>query len=351
MSRAQAAFSAVWPFDGSPGGNSNQANVGTGGANFVGVAPNNLANYVPGQNGQAVNVANWSQSPTCNFSEYVQVSVSAQNGQKMTLTQISVFTNRSASGPQEVHIRSSVNNYSSDLVTSGVGTGFQQVSAGLSGAGFTDQTGTITFRMYGCNGTGGTLRLDDLTINGSVTTAPLPVSLLYFTAKPEGNRVQLSWATTSELNANQFVVERSPDLREFMPVGNLPAKGTTNERQYYGLTDNNPAPGINYYRLKQIDRDGTAQVFKPVSAIVRADEPVISVYPNPASPSRIHLRLWNASDVSLRLITLMGQPVKGRLEWQPGEADLLFDQPLPVGLYWLVVETGGQMRTMKVLVQ
>ena len=348
---AQTNFSAVWPFDGSPGGSSNQANVGTGGADFVDVAPNNLAGYVPGQNGQAVNVANWSRSPNCNFSEYVQVSVSAQNGQKITLTQISVFTNRSDSGPQEIHIRSSVNNYSSDLATSGVGTGFQPVSAGLSGAGFTDQTGTITFRIYGCNGTGGTLRLDDLTINGTVTTAPLPVTLLYFIAKPDGDRVQLAWATTSELNASRFVVEHSPNLREFIPVGEVPAKGTTDERQYYGLTDLNPIPGINYYRLKQIDRDGSAQVFKPVSAIIQTTEPAISVFPNPAPANRIHLRLWNADDACVRLLNGLGQVVVGRIDYSPGAADFLPSQPLGVGLYWMEVITNGQRRTIPVLVR
>lgn len=350
-SLAQAPFSAVWPFDGSSGGSANQPNVGTGGADFTGVAPNNLANYVAGQNGQAVNVANWSQSPACNFSEYVSVSVSAQNGQKITLTQLSVLANRSNSGPQELRIRSSVDNFGSDLTVASVGTSFQTVSVGLSGAGFTSQTGMITFRLYGCNGTGGTLRLDDLTINGTATTVPLPVTLLSFTAKPDGDRVQLAWATTSERDADRFVVERSADLREYVPVGEVVAKGTTDVRQYYGLTDTNPLPGNNYYRLRQIDLDGTAYTFKPVSAVIEATDVVVAVYPNPADAERIHLRLWNANDATVQLLTMTGQSIGTQLERRLGDADLIPLHPLAAGVYLVEVRTEGRKSVSKVMVR
>lgn len=348
---AQASFSAVWPFDGSTSGSTNQSNVSTGGASLVGVGLNNVANYVAGQNGQAANVANWSQSAACNFSEYVQISVSPLNGQKITLTQLSVFVNRSNSGPQELRIRSSVTNYGADLTVSSVGTGFQQISVGLSGSGYTDQTGTITFRLYGCNGTGGTLRLDDLTINGTVTTTPLPVSLLSFTAKADGNRVQLAWTTTWERDADRFVVDHSTDLTEFGTVGEVLARGTTDFRQDYGLTDPNPRPGPNYYRLRQIDRDGTAHSFRPVSVIIRTDEPAISVYPNPAEPGRIHLRLWNVGEATVRLLTSAGQVVNGRLERQADEANWIPAYPLPMGLYWLEITTNAQRRRLAVLVR
>lgn len=351
---AQIPFSATWPFDGSPGGNASQPNVGTGGADFTGVRPSNLpgADYVAGQNGQAVNVINWSQSPNCNFSEYVQVSVNAQNGQNITLSQFSVFVSRSSPGPQELRVRSSVDNYGSDLTVASVSTGFQSVSFGLSGAGFTDQTGTVTFRLYGCNGSGGALRFDDLIINGTITNVPLPVTLLSFTAKPEGDRVQLAWVTTSERDADRFVVERSADLREYVSVGEVAAEGTTNARQYYGLTDKNPLPGINYYRLRQLDRDGTAQTFKLVSALIETTDVVAVVYPNPTDPARIHLRLWNADDATVRLLNLMGQAIDSRLERRLGDVDMIPQRPLSTGIYWLEVQTkDGQKLVSKVVVR
>ena len=234
----------------------------------------------------------------------------------------------------------------------GVDANFQTVSTGLSGVGFTNQTGTITFRLYGCNGTGGTLRFDDLTINGTVTTAPLPVTLLLFTAKPEGDRVQLAWSTTSERNADRFVVERSTDLREYASVGEVAARGTTDTRQYYGLTDANPLPGNNYYRLRQIDRDGTAHTFKPVSAVVETNEVMAVVYPNPADPARIHLRLWNTDDATVRLLTLTGQLIGTRLERRLGDGNLIPAHPLTAGVYLIEIQTvDGERVVSRVVVR
>ncbi|SFD15351.1 T9SS type A sorting domain-containing protein [Spirosoma endophyticum] len=178
----------------------------------------------------------------------------------------------------------------------------------------------------------------------------LPVTLLDFTAKPEGDRVQLAWTTAMERNTDRFVVERSRDLGEYVPVGELAAKGNTDERQYYGLTDLNPQPGVNYYRLMQVDNDGSRHAFKPISAIIQVNEPVVAVYPNPSTAVRIHLRLWNAGDAVIQLRTTTGQTISGRLERQAGEADFVVDQPLSCGLYWLDVQTNGQKKVIKVLV-
>ncbi len=179
----------------------------------------------------------------------------------------------------------------------------------------------------------------------------LPVTLLSFTAKPEADRVQVAWATTSEQNAARFVVERSADLGEYMSVGQVAAKGTSDGRQNYGLTDMQPLPGVNYYRLRQIDRNGDSQTFKPVSAIVNSDEIVAAVYPNPADANRIHLRLRNADNAVVRLLTLAGQPVEGKLERMLDEADLVLQHPLQAGMYLLEVQTNGQKRISKVLIR
>ncbi len=193
------------------------------------------------------------------------------------------------------------------------------------------------------------IQVDDFLIRD--ISGALPVSLLSFTAKPEGDRVQLAWTTTSERDADRFVVERSQDLGEFTTVGEVTAKGTTDVRQDYGLTDLNPQPGANYYRLKQVDYNGTAHVYKPVSAIVRADEPVVAVHPNPANADRIHLRLWNADDAAVRLLTTSGQTIGARLERRSGEADLVPEQPLPAGLYLLETQMNGWKQRIRILIR
>ncbi|WP_460968687.1 T9SS type A sorting domain-containing protein [Spirosoma migulaei] len=353
MAYAQATpFSAVWSFEDNQSSSVSHPNITTGGPSFSGVNVPSVGGYIGGQVGRAVNVANWSTSG-CNLAEHVQFTVQPVSGQTMTLTQLSFYFNRSNSGPAQILVRSSVDNYSATIYTQAVTNSFQQATISLTGSAYTNQSGPISFWITACTNTasGGALRLDEVTINGTVTSSPLPVTLLSFTAKPEGDRTQLAWATTWEYNADHFRVERSRDLQEFITVGEVAATGTTDSRQYYGLTDLNPNPGINYYRLKQIDRDGTTQSFKPVSTIIQSDEPIVTVYPNPASPDWIHLRLWNADDASVQLLNTVGQPIGGRLERRPGEADLVFDQPLPAGLYWLDVRINGQKRVMNVVVR
>lgn len=352
MSWAQANFSAVWSFEDNQSSSVSHPNISASGPAFSGVNVPNVGSYVGGQVGRAVNVANWSTSG-CNLSERVQFTVQPVSGQTMTLTQFSFYFNRSAAGPAQVLVRSSVDGYAAQLYNQPVTDNFQQAVITLSGPAYTNQSGPISFWITACTNaaSGGALRLDEVTINGTVTSAPLPVTLLYFTAKPDGDRVQLAWATTQEINADHFRVEHSLDLAEYTPVGDVAAKGTTDERQYYGLTDLNPQPGINYYRLKQVDRDGATQVFKPVSAIIRDSEPVVTVYPNPADADRIHLRLWNADDASVRLVNMSGQVMSGQLRRVPGEADFRPTQPLPAGFYWLEITTNNQRRTLTILVQ
>jgi hypothetical protein len=190
-----------------------------------------------------------------------------------------------------------------------------------------------------------------ITIGNLNWTAPLPIILLSFTAKSEGDRVQLAWATASERDADRFIVERSNDQQEYISICEVAANGNTLDRQEYGLTDFSPQLGVNYYRLKQISSNGTVQTFNArVSAVIESGESAASVYPNPAGPDRIHFRLLNVDNVTVKLLTPAGQLINGKLEQQSGEADWIPDQPLLPGLHLLQINAGDLKRTVKVLV-
>ena len=344
---AQAPFTATWSFEGNSNGTSSNGLVAVSDVDYIGV--NKLfGTYHSGYVGQGVSLQHWTTT-TCNHDEYAQFSIQPQGTAQVTVTSLSFAFSRSDEGPQQLTVRSSADGFSSDIYSQTVSLTYQTASIPLNGSGFSNQAAAITFRIYGCNpvSSNGTLRLDEISINA----AALPVTLLSFTAKPEGNRVQLEWTTTSELDADRFVVERSYNSGEYIFVGEVAANGTTYERHYYGLTDLNPYPGTNIYRLKQIDLNGAVHFFKPVSAIISASEPVVSVYPNPASPDRIHLRLWNADDAIIRLLTLTGQAVNGRLERGSGEADLIVEQTLRAELYFLEVTLQGKKRIISVLIR
>lgn len=110
----------------------------------------------------------------------------------------------------------------------------------------------------------GLTQLGDFGITSS-TTNPLPVTLTYFRAKPNGSTVLVSWATSSEKNSDYFMVQRSADGKTFDDFRRSDATGNSNTTKSYRVTDSYPLPGISYYRLQQYDRDGKMEVFGPVA--------------------------------------------------------------------------------------
>ncbi len=91
----------------------------------------------------------------------------------------------------------------------------------------------------------------------SEVSAPLPISLLYFSAKAsKGSTIELTWSTVSESNNEYFTVERSKDGKNFEEVKKVTSNGNSNIRQDYAVIDQAPFDGISFYRLKQTDKDG-----------------------------------------------------------------------------------------------
>lgn len=193
-----------------------------------------------------------------------------------------------------------------------------------------------------------------LTQSTGCAGGPLPVSLVSFTAKVIGPQVLLSWSTAWEQNAERFVMQRSADLGEFSAVSEVLAKGTTTTTQQYGTTDTNPQQGPNYYRLKQVDRDGSVNYSPVISAVVSRDAAGMIVYPNPtlASANLFHLQLFNAGKATFQLYTLTGQQIPGHVvRASGGEADFVADSPLARGLYVLEMSNGSTRQTVRVAVK
>lgn len=113
---------------------------------------------------------------------------------------------------------------------------------------------------------------------------PLPVALKYFrvTSETEGAGARLSWATTSETNSDRFEIEHSLNARSWNQIGTIQSVGESSMVRPYLFNHIEAISGINYYRLKMVDRDGTYAF----SRIERIDLGKISkaiIYPNPAS--------------------------------------------------------------------
>lgn len=94
----------------------------------------------------------------------------------------------------------------------------------------------------------------------AISSQPLPVELLAFDAKRIEASVKLTWSTLSEEASNYYFVERTLDFNEHVQVAKVDAAGYSSQLLDYDTWDHSPREGINYYRLSQVDFDGTVNV-------------------------------------------------------------------------------------------
>jgi len=112
---------------------------------------------------------------------------------------------------------------------------------------------------------------------------PLPVELLSFAAKKIEKEVVLNWSTATEINNSYFAIERSLDGKSFTAIDSVTGSGNSNTLIDYSYTDMKAAlESVSYYRLRQVDFDGTIS-YSPIQAIQpNASMTIGNIYPMPA---------------------------------------------------------------------
>ena len=167
----------------------------------------------------------------------------------------------------------------------------------------------------------------------------LPVELISFSAKPNSENVKLDWITATEINNDYFEVERSADGRTFNLIGKKDGAGTTNIARHYQYFDKNPINGVNYYRLKQVDFDGTTSYSDIVSVEMKNEK--LEVFPNPVAGT-LNLRMsdFTTREVEFQIVDLMGKTMlAGATEINDGIVTLPLAEvgTFPLGTYMVRV--------------
>lgn len=182
--------------------------------------------------------------------------------------------------------------------TPGSQTAFNTSVAKIDGTVSSHRLGRFKISGYNSGGAGlswqltGSLRTKVFTLGdatpwlsteaGISVCTPLPIELLSFTAEREDDRtVRLDWATTQEVNNDYFIIQKRMPDGIFGEVGRTVGAGTTSEPQYYRHYDRTPMQAVNYYRLRQVDFDGTFSYSSVVE--VKMDNKDLLAYPNPTN--------------------------------------------------------------------
>ncbi|GAA4357482.1 hypothetical protein GCM10023185_22240 [Hymenobacter saemangeumensis] len=190
--------------------------------------------------------------------------------------------------------------------------------------------------------------------------SPLPVSLTSFEVAAAGTAARLVWATASEKNNDHFVVEASTNGHSFHTLGRVAGIGTTAQRQQYSYTDaqvSRYGASVVYYRLKQVDTDGTFS-YSPVRtlAVGKGQENGLTalLWPNPSTASdaapSLALHGFSTEPLTLTLRDALGRVHSVRTLTAPANNLSLTEAAgLPAGLYVLEVLQGSQRLSLKVL--
>lgn len=174
----------------------------------------------------------------------------------------------------------------------------------------------------------------------------LPVELLSFTGRQVNEQVELNWQTASEINNLGFEIQRMNPDKTWSIIDFVEGNGTTGSVQTYTYLDREPSNGHNYYRLKQMDYNGTFEFSKILD--VRLHKHVnIQVYPNPTNHS-IWLSGLNDSLQSVEVWTLDGKRVI-KQQMNNDQNELVLGQ-LPKGQYLIRLHVDQEEVTKKVLI-
>lgn len=182
----------------------------------------------------------------------------------------------------------------------------------------------------------------------AVTTDPLPVTLIRFTASPgENGTVRLNWVTAAETNSKQFDIQQSADGKTWYDKGTVQARGESVSEAVYEFIDENAAIGENLYRLKMIDRDETF-AYSKIESVRIFDAPETSFYPNPVS-ERLFLKINDAKSVQeINISDLNGNSVYKANNVSASGIDV---RGLNTGMYLIrVVLKNGSFNSQKIIV-
>ncbi len=176
------------------------------------------------------------------------------------------------------------------------------------------------------------------------TTTLLPIELLSFTATAKEEEVVLNWRTQTEINNDYMAVERSEDGVDFYEIGRVLGAGNTQVPQEYSFRDQAPIWGTNYYRLKQVDFDGTPTYYRIIS--VEYDAHLISWQVSPTLATdqlMIHTNKAFEAGSSLQILNLSGQVLKTLNAETEAFRQSLDVSSLPSGPYFIRLNRQGRV--------
>ncbi len=349
-SRAQTA--ATWDFTntltGTPGSHISAANISVGSA--IPTTAFNSGTEWYGQDG-------WTAASIPDMNAYVQFTVTAGAGYYLVLNNLSLTLRRSntgssGGGPTSWSLRSSLDNYATDIATSSLTMSYVAYPVTLPAA-YQSIPSTVTFRLYGYNAVVSSSAfsrfvIDKITIQGQANAGILAAHAIDLTARATAGGVDLQWSTEGFAAGTRFAVERSTDGANFVTIDEQGSStsgqtGVAATSQYRDGAV--PAVSRLFYRITATEPDGAVS-HSPITAVsltatvggtairgVAAQGNSVKAFLHLGEAGAYQMTIWSQDGKALYRQSLNG--ASGDLT-----ADIVLGS-YPHGMYVLTLSKGG----------
>jgi hypothetical protein len=288
-------------------------------------------------------------------SVYLEFTLNAGTSYYLSLNSVTLAIRRSTtgtgSGPQQWSLRSSVDNYTTDIQTGTLSTSYVTTVVNLSTA-YQSIPSSVSFRLYGYNmvtTSGGNNRFvwDNVSVQGQAVSSILAEHAISLQAKAEQhNSVELQWNTTGFSAGTELMIERSTDGINFSTIG-AQSWNASNDAVYQYEDISMPAAARVYYRISANETNGGVYT-SPIVAIqenaAQAMQIIAIAGQGMGSAVKTMLNIPETGEYQLIVSSLDGKTLSKRMI-SGGAGRTTMDLDLGVhlhGAYILTLSKGGQ---------
>jgi hypothetical protein len=198
---------------------------------------------------------------------------------------------------------------------------------------------------------GGDEDIDSIRITSTSIVPSLPVKFSNISVNSLNSSIKVNWSVATELNINQYEIERSSNGSNFVSIGTIASRGNSTSLINYNFIDGTPINGVNFYRIKAIEKDGNSSYTSVVKINASRGKVDMAIAPNPIRGREMNVQLSSLTKgtYTLRLYNNVGQEVFNKqVSTDGGSLTQTFTLPSSVkaGMYNVQL-TGNETKLIK----
>lgn len=184
----------------------------------------------------------------------------------------------------------------------------------------------------------------------------LPIELISFDAKYVDNYAVLKWVTAAEYNNDRFEVYKSDHTMNFHKIGEVKGAGNSSQMLNYSMKDRDMNSGISYYRIKQIDYDGSGTFSGVVAITIEGIMKNVNCYPNPSNGQNLKIDLsgFSNQEVLITILDIQGAILYQQMaqpDWDKTTYEIEFDKLPTKGMSVIQISSGNYHYTEKIIIE